>query len=156
LKDEVFENFLRRHNHEEDRKPPRELFQVAVFYFRPIAEEINLEHEEKAQEIIKNAGFWKRGKTTFALQNISYFVKQLLNEQKFVFPFYSEDVFMFPKEAENYIPRFIKKLIGEGKIPEEAIKDHTINYEIIETGIVPLNLATLERVDEFKDIKLPM
>jgi hypothetical protein len=156
MKDEIFENFLKRHNQSDDRKIPRELFQLAVFYFRPIIEEIKLENEEVAQEILKKIPFWNKNKAMYSLKNITEFAGKLLGEQKFVFPFYSEDVFMFPKEAEDYIPRFVKKLIGESKIPEDAIKNNMINYDIIETGIVPLNLATLERVDEFKDIEIPV
>jgi hypothetical protein len=123
-----FDNFLKRHSEKESTQIPRDLFQLVVFYKRPVSEELTL---NKIQEFICN--------------------KKI--ESNFIFPFYSNNVFMFPKEAEEYLPRFIKQLIGEQKIPEDSIKNNTINYDIIETGIVPLNLVTLERIDEFKDIK---
>jgi hypothetical protein len=155
MKDEIFENFLKRHgDKDQPRTVPRDLFQVAVFFFRPVVEELNFEKEEEAKKILKKSFFLNKGKTKFALQNITEFSSKLLENQKFVFPFYSEDVFMSPKEAENYIPRFIKKLIGEQKLPVEVILNNSINYDIVQTGIVPLSLVTLEKVNEFKDIKL--
>jgi hypothetical protein len=123
-----FDNFLKRHTEKESNQIPRDLFQIAVFYKREVTQEISL---SKIQKFICG----KKVKSNF------------------IFPFYSNNIFMFPKEAEDFIPRFVKQLIGEQKLPEDAIKNNTINYDIIETGIVPLNLVSLERVDEFKNIK---
>jgi hypothetical protein len=146
-----FENFLKRNNDEtKTREMPRDLFQAVVFYFRPVCEELKFENEEVAQKLLKESLFLNKGKIKFSLEHIREFSEKLLEGQKFVFPFYSEDIFMSPKEVELYIPRFVKKLIGENKIPEDAIKENTINYEVIETGIVPLNFATMEKSDEFK------
>jgi len=151
---DIFENFLKRNAKEETRTVPRDLFQAVVFYFRPIIDEINLEDEEKAQEILKETPFYRKNKIKYVLQNITEISSKLLNNKRFVFPFYSEDIFMSPKEAEDYIPRFIKKLIGQNKLPANVIKDHTIDYDMVETGIVPLNLATLEKISEFKNTEL--
>ena len=122
---DIFENFLKRHSENEPKQMPRDLFQIVIFYKRPVEEELGLNKLEK-------------------------FVCRNKIKANFVFPYYSEDIFMFPKEAENYIPRFIKKLIGEQKLPEDVIKNNTINYDLVETGIVPLNLSTLERIDNVK------
>lgn len=156
MRDEIFENFLKRHSGEQERTVPKDLFQVAVFYFRPASEEIDVEKEEVANKLLNNSSFFEKGKVKYALRHLKDFNTALLEGQAFSFPFYSEDVFMSPKEAENYIPVFVKKLIKEKKIPEDSIKEHRINYEVLETGIVPLNLASLEKTDEFKDIKIDL
>jgi hypothetical protein len=127
--DDRFENFLRRHEEQEPKSIPRELFQAVVFLKKPVEEEIDLNKLQK-------------------------FLCKKKIKKIFSYPFYSEDIFMSPKEVENYIPTFLKKLIGKGNIPLESIKDNKVNYELIETGIVPLNFATLERIDEFKNFKL--
>jgi hypothetical protein len=128
---EVFENFLKRHGDREEKPMPKDLFQIVVFLKKPVTDELNF------------------GK-------IQKFICGKKIKSNFIFPFYSENIFMFPKEAENFVPNFVKQLIGQQRIPENSIIDHKINYDIIETGIVPLNLVTLEKISEFKDIKLPM
>lgn len=121
---------------------PKDLFQLVVFYAKPAFEELNF---EKKTELKLNILHKK-----YVQENLETWVGQTLQNQNFVFPYYSENVFMSPKEAENYAPSFIKELIGKEKLPKEVIKEGKLDENVVQVCTVPLNLATLENISEFK------
>ena len=130
-----FEALLKRSVPQAEKKVPKDLFQVAVFYSRPVYEEVKLNTDKLS---------WLQKR---AYKKIAPHLKDMMENQFFVFPFYSENIFMSPKEAENSIPEFIKSLIADGRIPKEAIENGKLS-QAIEAAIVPLNFATLERIEE--------
>ena len=134
-------------------KLPAEMFQVCIFYSRPVVEELQLENEEIAQEIIKGARIFNRNKVKFALQNITELNSIILDKQRFVFPLYSREVFMSRQEAENFVPLFIKSLIEKETIPQDVILENgQIDDNKIQATLVPLTITFLEKnLSEFKD-----
>jgi hypothetical protein len=109
-------------------KIPAELFQIAVFYGVPVIEELDLRK-------IDCLSWWKKATSS-----------------RFVFPFYSQEVFMTQTDAVKFIPHFIRKLITDKKLPTEVINEDTsVNENMIQTAVVPLNVVFLEReLQEFK------
>jgi hypothetical protein len=109
-------------------KIPTELFQIAVFYGVPITEELDLRK-------IDCLSWWKKATSA-----------------RFVFPFYSPEVFVTQADAINYMPYFIKKLISENKLPDTVITGNVVNEDMIQAAVVPLNVVFLEReMKEFKE-----
>ena len=122
-----FEELIQRGNDpaRKERDMPRELFQCAVFFGRPVLEEL---------PPFQNWQFLFRKSQ-----------KEELENQRFVFPFYSKEIFGTPQEAEKFLPMFIQQLIKEEKIPEEVIKaDRSVDDNMVHLAIVPLQVTFLE------------
>jgi hypothetical protein len=108
-------------------KIPTDLFQIAVFYSRPVKDELDLN----------------------GLNTLTW--KKKANNSLFIFPFYSKEIFTVQTDAINYIPYFIRQLISDGRLPTEVInEDKSINDNLIKPAIVPLEVVFLERDNEFK------
>ena len=112
---------------------PTQLYQCIAFYGKQVLDEI-----EELYELNKVVPILGR-KT---LKEIN----ETLNKQRFIFPFYSKEIFMSQQEAEQFLPFFIKELIKEGKIPEEVIKeDRSVDDDKIKFAITTLIISTLEQ-----------
>ena len=119
---------------QKDRAVPSELFQCVVFYGRPVTEEV--------PEIME-------------IPTISFFAKnaiQAIQKQRFVFPFYSKEIFGSQSEAQNFLPIFIRRLIKEEKLPSTVLnEDLSVNDDILKLGVAPLTVTILEQEkSEFK------
>lgn len=109
------------------RSMPTEFTQCVVFYGTPIADELDN---------------WDNGK------GVPKKLKDELSKQKFVFPYYSSQIFMNPKDAEKFIPSFIRQLINEGKLPDDVLKkDDLVDETKIKAGLVHLDVSVIEKVD---------
>lgn len=138
-----FEEVLKLNKDTKDsKKVPKDLFQLVAFYAKPAFEELNFEKKETLK--------FKVLHKKYVQKNFENWIKETLENQNFVFPYYSENVFMSPKEAENYAPSFIKELIDKNKLPKEVIKENKLDDNLVQVCTVPLNLATLENISEFK------
>ena len=93
--------------------------QSVVFYSRPVYEELEITDKK----MIKS-----------------------LDGKRFVFPYYSSEIFMSEEDAANFIPLFINKLIEEKILPADVIKKNgQIDDTKCKCGIVPLQVTKLER-----------
>ena len=143
-----FNELLRRGNDrfaQKDKLPPSELFQCVVFYGKPVKEELF----ENGQDFKPKRKWWGPWKDDY--QSIMA-INEFLDAQRFVYPFYSKEIFMSQQEATNFLPLFIKRLIKEEKIPANAIKeDRSVDEEVVKLGVAPLMITILEEVkDEFR------
>jgi len=138
-----------------ERPMPSELYQCAIFFSRLVMEEIDeLQSIRQIIELKK----WDKEKKIFNffnnnLRNLILQLNEDLEKQRFIFPFYSKEIFMSQQEATNFLPLFIKQLIKEEKLPASVInEDRSINEEIIKPAIIPLQTTVLEQDrPEFKD-----
>lgn len=106
------------------RSTPTEFTQCVVFYGAPIANELD--------DYDNGKGIPKK-------------LKNELEKQKFVFPYYSSQIFMNPKDAEKFLPSFVRQLIDEGKLPESILnKDNSIDENSIKLGLVHLDVSVIE------------
>lgn len=101
-------------------------FQCAIFYGTPIANE--LEHyDERAHK-----------KTPKLL-------KEELENQKFVFPFYSNEIFPTFAQAQAFFPEFINQLIAKKLIPADVIDDNKmLKDDICKAAVVPLKFSVID------------
>lgn len=108
------------------REAPTEYTQCVVFYGAPIADELDN---------------WDNGK------GVPKKLRDELQKQKFVFPYYSSQIFMNPKDAEKFLPGFIRQLIEEKKLPEDVLKkDGLVDDTKVKAGLVHLDVSAIERV----------
>jgi len=143
-----FNDILKRGNdrfRQKEKAPPSELFQCAIFYARPVKDEIF----EQGQSFVPKRKWWGPWKNDY--ESIAA-LDEMLDSQRFIFPFYSKEVFMSQQEATNFLPVFIKQLIRQEKLPPNVIKEDTsIDEEQIRPAIVPLAITILEQdKPEFK------
>jgi hypothetical protein len=133
-------------------KMPSELYQVAVFFSRPVTDEIEYLDANKWDKLLKQESVLRRGRLRAFLEAFPNLCAIEFEKQRFIFPLYSQEVFTVQADAVNYIPFFIKKLITDGKLPESVIKeDKSVDDDQIKTAIVPLQVTFLERdLSEFK------
>src|SRR5574344_2186791 len=98
---------------------PTGFMQSVVFYSRPVYEELEITDKK----MIKS-----------------------LDGKRFVFPYYSNEIYMAEEDAAKIIPLFIQKLIEE-KIPPADVmnKNSQIDNTKCKCGIVPLQVTKLER-----------
>jgi hypothetical protein len=127
-------------------KIPSELFQAAVFFSRPVSEELDQLNEEEKTELLKQENFFTRKKLKDFFEAFPNLCDLTFKNQRFIFPFYSQEIFVTQVDAVNYIPYFIKKLITEQRLPANVIKeDKSVDDDQIKTAVVPLQVVFLER-----------
>jgi hypothetical protein len=131
-----------------------EFFQVAVFFSHPVIEELDYLPDDKKEELIKKENFFTRKKLRDFLDTFPDLCNIEFSNQRFIFPFYSQEVFVTQTDAINFIPYFIKKLISDEKLPTNVInEDKSVNEDFVRTAIVPLQVVFLEKEkSEFKTI----
>lgn len=122
-----------------ERAMPSEVFQCSVFYGQPVKQEITaLQQLDELKSVFNK----KR------IDNLS----KSLDSERFVFPYYSPDVFLTSEEARNFLPNFVRQLIKDGRIPEDVLIDNVIDENKLLVGVVTLKIAFLERdLPEFKN-----
>lgn len=104
------------------------LFQVVVFYRRPVVEELELQKNKKLTNAVKT--------------------------KSFVFPYYSREIFRLEDEAIKFVPNFIEQLVETKKLPPEIYhldeNGHKyIKEDELQVAIAPLVITSLERIDEW-------
>lgn len=77
----------------------------------------------------------------FYYQNVG---KGFKKKTRYVFPFYSKEVFLTKEEAENYIPVFLKSLVNDNNIDKNILSDQKLADEYIKTAVWPLKISKLE------------
>ena len=77
----------------------------------------------------------------FYYQNVG---KVFQKKTRYVFPFYSKEVFLTKEEAENYIPIFLKNLVNDNNIDKNILSDQKLADEYIKTAVWPLRVSKLE------------
>ena len=109
------------------------LYQCVVFLGKPVIEEVDELNSLKFKLLCPK-------------------VAKRISEQRFIFPYYSKEVFGLAEEAANFFPQFIKRLISEGKLPEEVIlEDKSVDESLVQLGIMDLQMTFLEKdLPEFK------
>lgn len=81
----------------------------------------------------------------FYYQNVG---KGFKKKTRYVFPFYSKEVFLTKEEAENYIPIFLKNLVNDNNIDKDVLSDQKLADEYIKTAVWPLQISKLEIVKD--------
>ena len=76
-----------------------------------------------------------------------------IENKRFVFPFYSEQVFLSEADVKTFLPVFVKELIKKELIPSDVIlPDNTVDDSRLELAYVILNISLLEKdLKEFRD-----
>lgn len=112
---------------------PKELYQAVAFYASDAIDEL--------QPLPKMSQF---------------LLKKHLKDKKFVFPFYSEEVFLTENDVKTFLPMFVKQLIEKKFIPKDVVlPDNSVDQSKLELAFVKLNIALLERdLKEFRDENL--
>ena len=124
-----FNDIIRRQGgpSQDKTRIPTEFHQCVVFYSRPVLEEL-----ESLQELNP------------IIAAVTGIQKKLKN-QRFIFPFYSKEIFGSPQEAQMFLPNFIRRLLNEGKLPPEAVnEDKSVNDDILRAGVAPLAVTMIE------------
>lgn len=89
-----------------------------------------------------------QSETTELFQAIVFYYQNVGNvfkkKTRYVFPFYSKEVFLTKEEAENYIPIFLKNLINDNNIDKDILSDQKLADEYIKTAVWPLRVSKLE------------
>jgi len=147
------DSILRRKEPERQAPLPSEMFQVGIFFSQPVIAELNFNDEEAIKEIVDNTTLLNKIQVKWTLNHIDEIVPILLDKQRFVFPFYSNEVFLSKQEAQNFVPLFIKKLIQEEKLPQDIILDGgLVDDTRIQASLVPLTITFIERnLSEFRE-----
>lgn len=101
-----------------------EFCQCAIFYGVPIAGELdNYTNPKKVPKALREE----------------------LENQKFVFPFYSQEIFPDRRSAELFLPGFVRDLISKGFLPKEVLDENNIlNENMCKAATVPLKLSFIE------------
>ena len=100
-------------------------YQCAIFYGTPIANELE---------------FYNDGKKVRSKD-----LKHELETQKFVFPFYSNEIFPTEKQAQAFFPEFINQLISKKFIPADVVDENKmLRDDICKAAIVPLKFSVIE------------
>jgi len=135
-----------------DRPMPTEFFQCIALFSRPMFDELGEEFIERYNHMITLPDFFgkiiKRLNRSFLKEYFTTLdkIEKILISQRFVFPFYSKEIFMSREEAENFLPIFVKKLIKEEKLPENVVnKDMSVNEDIVRFGVYSLDITLLEQ-----------
>ena len=117
-----------------EKKLPSELHQCVVFFSSPVLNELPVLGELNA------------------IQNAISGIHKKLENSRFVFPYYSQEIFLSHEEAVRYLPTFISKLMVENKLPANAINpDRSTNDDVIQCAVIPLAPTYLETdIPEFK------
>ena len=125
-----FNDIIRRsggQTQSKERQLPSELYQCVAFFGRPVLDELEVEFQK-----------WQ---FLFRKKDL-----ETLQHQRFIFPFYSKEVFVSQQEATNFLPYFVKRLIADAKLPQEVInEDKSINEDIVKLGIAPLTITMIEK-----------
>lgn len=89
-----------------------------------------------------------QSETTELFQAIVFYYQNVGNvfkkKTRYVFPFYSKEVFLTKEEAENYIPIFLKSLVNDNNIDKNILSDQKLADEYIKTAVWPLRVSKLE------------
>lgn len=105
---------------------PNGFFQCAIFYGTPIAHELDCYDGIKPRRIPKE-------------------LREELENQKFVFPFYSQEIFPSQKQAEAFFPEFINQLIAKEFLPPEVVDvNKMLRDDICKAAVVPLKFSVIE------------
>lgn len=93
-----------------------------------------------------------QSETTELFQAIVFYYQNVGNvfkkKTRYVFPFYSKEVFLTKEEAENYIPIFLKNLVNDNNIDKNILSDQKLADEYIKTAVWPLRVSKLEIVKD--------
>lgn len=103
-------------------------FQCAIFYGVPLANElVEWENDRTKKKCPKN-------------------LRHELETQRFVFPFYSNEIFPTSAQAQAFFPEFINRLIKDGFIPPDVIdaETHLLNDEVCKAAVVPLKFSVID------------
>lgn len=112
------------------RGMPTEFTQCVVFYGTPIANEL----------------------TSYEPKKVPSKLRDELEKQKFVFPYYSQQIFTSQKDAELFLPNFIRMLINDGKLPEDVVNEKgLVDESRVKVGVVHLDVAYLEKEDTMEE-----
>lgn len=113
-----------------------EYFQCVIFYGRLVKEELELEIP-LPKKIFKKY-----------FNSIDEINKSLENK-RFIFPYYSQEIFYTKEDAERFIPLFIQKLIDNDKLPNSIIlEDKSVDDTQIQAGVVKLVTVDIEIEDQ--------
>lgn len=67
------------------------------------------------------------------------------HKEQITYPFYSSNIFLSDGDAVKFLPDFIRKLIKDGNLPKDVVKeDNTIDETKVKTAIVPLLVTEME------------
>lgn len=106
------------------RGMPTEFSQCVVFYGTPIADELE----------------------NYVPKKVPAKLRDELSKQKFVFPYYSQQIFTSPKDAELFLPNFIRMLIKDGKLPEDVVDSKgLVDDSRVKVAVAHLDVAYLEK-----------
>lgn len=108
------------------RAAPEGFFQCAIFYGAPIAHELDCYETIRPRRIPKA-------------------LRDELENQKFVFPFYSQEIFSSQKQAEAFFPEFINQLISKGFLPDSVVDmNKMLRDDLCKAAVVPLKFSVIE------------
>lgn len=109
-----------------NKNKPTGFFQCAIFYGTPIANELENYNDKSKKKIPK-------------------LLREELENQKFVFPFYSSEIFPTQAQAQAFFPEFVNKLIADGLVPPDIVNEKKmLREDICKAGIVPLKFSVVE------------
>ena len=81
-------------------------------------------------------------------------IKRFLQKPiEYTHTFYSRDIFLNEAEAYNFLPIYINALIKNNDLPSHVIKNGEPDPEYLRTGLVSLNIAHVEKVQEDEFVK---
>jgi len=111
----------------EDSKGAKGFWQCVVFYGTPIGNEIVAWEDEKVKK-----------KTPKALRDE-------LENQKFIFPFYSSEIFPTEFQAKAFLPGFVRELIEKHYLPPEVLDEKQIlRDDVCKAAVAPLKFSVIE------------
>ena len=111
-----------------DKLKQEGFFQCAIFYGAPIANELDE---------------WEKDRTK---KKCPRNLRHELETQRFIFPFYSNEIFPTSAQAQAFFPEFINRLIKDGFIPPDVVDQSTkmLNDEICKAAVVPLKFSVID------------
>lgn len=103
-------------------------YQCAIFYGVPLANELDE---------------WEKDRTK---KKCPRNLRHELETQRFVFPFYSNEIFPTSAQAQAFFPEFINNLIKKGFIPPTVVNSetHLLDDEVCKAAVVPLKFSVID------------
>lgn len=107
-----------------------EYVQCAVFYGSPIMNELESYENVNKKKVPKE-------------------LRDEIENAKFVFPYYSQQIFTSQQQAELFLPQFVRELIEKDMLPPDVLDEHQVlDPNRAQAAVVPLTVTIVEKTDE--------